>query len=337
VRDPRSLAGNALRPSGRAVALAVLALAALALLPRVARATGSASLTVEVYRDLGVPAPSPEPTLERVELVVDLTRSMLRRASDGRSLAELARGGSLALMDSLDDRTEIALTVLGHRAGERCTEAERILAPAPAAGRRPTADPFGELAPRSEASLAGAVDRVRRDLERQPSARTVRVVLVTDLEDATADPCGGDLCEAAGRLVAAGAWLEVAPAGTAEPPACLTTLLPSPARPAPASARGVDDAPTFSVAAGASADGIVAEGRAGAGAIEVPSGLLTLVVQLDPPEQIGPFRLDPGESARVSVLESVEGGVPTRTWRLERGDEAVGRAFPPPDQLPREP
>jgi hypothetical protein len=240
-------------------------------------------------------------------------------------------------MDSLDDRAEVALTVLGHRAGEGCTEAERILAPAPRASRRAAADPFGQLAPRSEASLAGAIDQVRRDLERAPSARRVRVVVVSDLDGATADPCGGDLCEAARRLVAAGAWLEVAPAGTAEPPACLTTLLPSPARPVSVPAGGVGDAPAFSVATSASADGVVAEGRAGAGAIEVPPGLLTLVVQLDPPEQIGPFRLDPGESARVSVLESVEGGVATRTWRLERGDEAVGRAFPPPDELPREP
>jgi hypothetical protein len=39
----------------------------------------------------------------------------------------------------------------------------------------------------------------------------------------------------------------------------------------------------------------------------------------------------------VSVLESFEAGVPTRIWRIERGDEAVGRAFPPPDELPREP
>jgi hypothetical protein len=60
-----------------------------------------------------------------------------------------------------------------------------------------------------------------------------------------------------------------------------------------------------------------------------------LRLDLDPPEQIGPFRLGPGESARVSVLETNEGGSPSRIWRIERGDEAVGRAFPPPDELPR--
>jgi len=316
----------------RALALAGGALAVSASLPGEAWAAGPASLTVEVYRDLGAPDVSaPRAALERVELVVDLTRSTLRAAQDGRTLADLARSGAAALLESLDERTEVALTVFGHTAGERCTEPERILA------GRGSADSLQALAPRSEASLAGAIDHVRRDLERERGERRVRVVVVTDLDDATADACGGDLCAAARRLVAAGAWLEIVPTRAAEPPACLATLLPSPARPDPASAGGAGDAPRFSVATSAGADLVVAEGRAGAGAVEVPPGLLTLLVHLDPPEQIGPFRLGPGESARVSVLESFESGVPTRIWRIERGDEAVGRAFPPPDELPREP
>jgi hypothetical protein len=315
----------------RALALAGGALAVSAPFPDGAGAAGPASLTVEVYRDLVAPEVSaPRAALERVELVVDLTQSTLRVGQDGRTLADLARSGATALLESLDDRAEVALTVFGHAAGERCTEAERILA------GRGFADSLQALVPRSEASLAGAIDHVRRDLERERGERRVRVVVVTDLDDATADPCGGDLCAAARRLVAAGAWLEVVPTRAAEPPACLATLLPSPARPGSASA-GAGDAPSFSVATSASADLVVAEGRAGGGAVEVPPGLLTLLVHLDPPEQIGPFRLGPGESARVSVLESFEAGVPTRIWRIERGDEAVGRAFPPPDELPREP
>jgi hypothetical protein len=315
----------------RALALAGGALAVSAPHADGAWAAGPASLTVEVYRDLGAPEVSaPRPALERVELVVDLTQSTLRVAQDGRTLADLARSAAAALLASLDDRAELTLTVFGHAVGERCTEAERI--------GRGSADSLQALAPRSEASLAGAIDHVRRDLERERGDRRVRVVVVTDLDDATADPCGGDLCAAARRLVAAGAWLEIVPTRAAEPPACLATLLPSPARPGPAaSAGGAGDAPSFSVATSAGADLVVAEGRAGAGAVEVPPGLLTLLVHLDPPEQIGPFRLGPGESARVSVLESIEAGVPTRIWRIERGDEAVGRAFPPPDELPREP
>ena len=111
----------------RALALAGGALAVSASLPGEAWAAGPASLTVEVYRDLGAPDVSaPRAALERVELVVDLTRSTLRAAQDGRTLADLARSGAAALLESLDERTEVALTVFGHTAGERCTEPERV-------------------------------------------------------------------------------------------------------------------------------------------------------------------------------------------------------------------
>ncbi|RIK89657.1 MAG: hypothetical protein DCC71_25880, partial [Proteobacteria bacterium] len=84
---------------------------------------------------------------------------------------------------------------------------------------------------------------------------------------------------------------------------------------------------------------LLAVGRAGGGFVPVPPGVVTLLVQLDPPERIGPFLLRAGDAARVRILEEATGaGAPVRTWRLERGDEAVGRAFPPPETLPgREP
>jgi hypothetical protein len=323
------------RPALRVLALAAAAGTVPPSLAGRAAATESASLSVEVYRGLGAEdASSPGPSPERVELVVDLTRSMLRASADGRPLADLARGGAAALLRSLDESAEAALTVLGHAAGEGCTASERLAAAAPAPARRDAADRLGELAPRSESSLAGALDQVRRQLEGEGGGRRARVVAVTDLEDGAGDPCGGDLCEAARRLVAAGAWLEIVPTREVDPPACLSGLLPSPAP--PPSAAGTDAEPTFSVALDAAADEVVAEGRAGEGAVPVPPGLVTLLVHLDPPERIGPFRLAPGDAARVSVLESRESGVPRRVWRVERGDEAVGRAFPPPDELPQE-
>jgi hypothetical protein len=315
----------------RAVVLAGLWLAA----GQGAGASESALLTVDVYRGLesSLPPIAP-PAPERVEVVVDLSRSMERPAPGGRSHADLARSRAAALLRSLDAGAESAVTVFGHAAGAGCTEAERLAAPV-RGDRAASAARLRELTPRSEASLARALDSVRRHVE---SGRRTRVVVLTDLgdvPDAAPGPpgrhaCGGDLCAAARRLVASGAWLEIAPTGEADPPACLAELLPSPARPSGASG---GEPPTFSVATGA--DRVVAEGRAGAGAVEVPPGLVTLRVDLDPPEQIGPFRLGPGESARVSVLETLEGGAPSRIWRIERGDEAVGRAFPPPDELPR--
>jgi hypothetical protein len=79
---------------------------------------------------------------------------------------------------------------------------------------------------------------------------------------------------------------------------------------------------------------IVAVGRAGEGFVAVPAGVLTLVVHLDPPERVGPFQLAAGAAARVRVLDDATAATPSRTWRLERGEEAVGRAFPPPETLP---
>jgi len=79
---------------------------------------------------------------------------------------------------------------------------------------------------------------------------------------------------------------------------------------------------------------VLAEGRTGEGAVSVPAGLVAIAVALDPPERVGPFRLEPGASARVRILDTLDAALPSRFWRIERGDEAVGRAFPPPDELP---
>jgi hypothetical protein len=79
---------------------------------------------------------------------------------------------------------------------------------------------------------------------------------------------------------------------------------------------------------------VVAEGRTGEGAVSVPAGVVAIAVALDPPERVGPFRLEPGASAHVRILDTLDAALPSRIWRIERGDEAVGRAFPPPDELP---
>ncbi len=79
---------------------------------------------------------------------------------------------------------------------------------------------------------------------------------------------------------------------------------------------------------------VVAEGRTGEGAVSVPAGLVAIAVALDPPERVGPFRLEPGASAHVRILDTLDAALPSRIWRIERGDEPVGRAFPPPDELP---
>ena len=89
------------------------------------------------------------------------------------------------------------------------------------------------------------------------------------------------------------------------------------------------------LAAGAPADAerVLGEGRTGAGAVAVAAGVVVLAIALDPPERVGPFRLDPGETARVRILDTLDTAT-SRIWRIERGDEVVGRAFPPPDEVP---
>jgi len=89
----------------------------------------------------------------------------------------------------------------------------------------------------------------------------------------------------------------------------------------------------FQVIAPAEGDRVLIEGRTGADAVSVPAGLVMLAIALDPPERIGPFRLEPGETARVRILDTLDTAT-SRIWRIERGDEIVGRAFPPPDDFP---
>jgi hypothetical protein len=89
------------------------------------------------------------------------------------------------------------------------------------------------------------------------------------------------------------------------------------------------------IAAGAPADAehVLVEGRSGEDAVAVPAGVVVLAIALDPPERVGPFRLEPGETARVRILDTLDTAT-SRIWRIERGDEVVGRAFPPPDEFP---
>jgi Ca-activated chloride channel family protein len=289
-----------------------------------------ASVAVEVY---GALAPVPAAASpQRVELVLDLTRSMLARDAAGDTRAESAKRGASELTATLRAGTELGLRSLGHRPGaaRACSESERVVDP-PADDRDTAARRLRALAPRSEASLAAALEAVRLDLEREASAGRTRVVVFTDFEDS----CGGDLCGTAHRLVADGAWLEIVAQGPAVPPACLADLEP-PAREAPSAAAAAAPAPLrFEVSSARDARapaGWTGAGQAGEGPLTVPPGLVTLQVQLDPPEEIGPIRVEPGEQVRVTLVDG--GGPGLRTWRVERGEEAVGRAFPPPDQLP---
>lgn len=320
----------------RALPLAALAaLAGCARLPGAKDAAGPepaapAILAVDVYGSLdGAPGLAPEAAEERVELVFDATISM-----GASSRGERARGAAAQVLRALPEGAVVSLRSAGHREDAGCTSSERLLSDVPARESARVAGSVASLASRSEASLARVLDEVGRDLEQEGLARATRVVLISDF----VDPCGGDLCAAARRLVGTGAWLEVVPAGALAAPACLAEILPSPALPPATQGTGASGA-AFTVTALDAASGVlrvVATGRAGEGGIPVAPGVVTLTLQLDPPERIGPFRLEPGGATHVRVLETFDAAAPTRIWRIERGAEAVGRAFPPPDELPDE-
>jgi hypothetical protein len=160
------------------------------------------------------------------------------------------------------------------------------------------------------------------------------VVLFTDLDS----HCGGDLCEEARVLIEAGARLRVVALGEAPLPACLGELQDSQTRSQQQAPRFAPPPPRFFIRASESrAAGLdpapIARGRAGEGPVEVPAGLITMVVELDPPETIGPFRVEPGSAAHVRLLDYPGASLPTRIWRVEREGEAVSRAFPPPEAV----
>lgn len=77
----------------------------------------------------------------------------------------------------------------------------------------------------------------------------------------------------------------------------------------------------------------LAAGRSGAGAVEVPAGDVAVVVDVTPPELVGPFRLAPGQQAVVRLMDFPAARPARRIWRVERADEPVAHAFPPPQTV----
>jgi hypothetical protein len=295
---------------------------------------GHASVAVDVYGGLGGPPQAAPAPPKRVELVVDLTASMLESSGTGAPHVDAARAAAADLLYSLREGTEVAVRALGHVPSDRCERSERLAGPLVPPRREPLVERLADLAPAAEGSIAGALSEVRDDLVREGAAARTRVVLFTDLDGS----CGGDLCAAAESLVETGAWLEVVTVGRSTPPACLAALRPSVAQPGAVSAGLPAVPPGFRVLrarSGAAQPALLGVGRAGEGAVDVAPGLVTVVVDLDPPEEVGPFEVGSGEFARIRLLEAYDAALPTRVWRVERGDEPVARAFPPAPSLPR--
>lgn len=307
--------------------------------------SGAGQVAVDVYGGLGGPAPAAGGGSKRLEVVLDVSSSMLERSRDGSPHVDAARAGANDLVYSVRDGMEIAVRALGNvpaniaaepgpnegPSRNHCVPSQRIVDPVVTERREPIAERISDVSVASESSLASALDSVRRDLILESASSRTRVVVFSDLDDS----CGGDLCKAASALVDSGAWLEIVPIGRSNPPECLAALRPTSATPFVDSRFRVKP-PTFRVegARGPSPKApVLATGETGGVPVTVPAGLVTVHVGLDPPEEVGPFMVRPGELARIRVLDAFDAALPTRVWRVERGVEPVGRAFPPPPDV----
>jgi hypothetical protein len=268
-----------------------------------------ARLRVEVLRGFEQ-ALSESAAEARVEVLLDVTRSMRARTAAGPQRLVAARAAGARLARELPDGTALGLYALGATGGS-CQAVRRV-------GYSEFGPPRGELAKRidaleskGEGSLAAALLEIRKGLVEQKAADGARIVAITDLEDA----CGGDLCGAASSLIAAGVPLDLVIVGEAQPPGCLAELEP---------VRGADSAaiPAVRVLAPGADAALLARGVANGVALVVPAGRAAVEVDLDPP-----LRLErsfaPGAVVRLRVLDFPALDPPVREWRWE---EAPGPA-----------
>jgi hypothetical protein len=297
VRLSLCLAGLALYPAGCAVQ------------PQ-AQPQAQGRLLVEVYRGMGGNAAgSFHPG---IALLIDARESMGTPVSAQATRLAAAKRKGDELLAALPKGTPVSLYMLGGDAPEAdCTPIERgaQLVMADAAELRAQ---LASLEPANAGSLAAALVGLTADLRDKGRVRDSRVVVLTDLHE---DPrCGGDLCQAAARLVEAGAWLDVAVIGDAPAPACLAALRPAAASPG-ALVRALTHSPArWSLGAGSGAD-VVSSGAAGPLAFEAPAGEWELELELDRPLRIAPLEILPGRTTRVRVLD-FPGAPPRYEWKV---------------------
>jgi len=262
---------------------------------------------------------------KRIVVLVDATRSMLRRDAHGGTLFDAARGGAADALRATADGDEVSVEALGNRRGAGCGVPERLTGPDRGAERARPLAALTKLAPEGEASVATSLQEIQTELDAEGATRRTTVVVFTDLEDT----CGGDLCAAAESLVQAGGWVDLRVVGDAPTPACIAALRPSLALPGRAASYLSPPPPHFRVVADeAEGHSVLASGQAGSGAVTARAGLVALEVDLIPPERIGPFRLREGETVRIRLLDFPGTAPPERTWQVEREGEKFERRTP---------
>lgn len=275
----------------------------------------NAAVAIEIWSGYAQPPSLPPARPGHVEVLLDVSRSMRAATGDGPPRYAAAREAAARLVYDLPDTTWLGVSALGLARGASCTAATRLARGAPPGFRPELTSNLRHLAPASEGSLGLALLGIAGELG--DAAEGARVVVFTDL----GGECGGDLCAAAGELVAAGAQLDLVVLGDAPAPACLARLGPR-AAPSLALMREAErQPPAFRVEPQGGdvppTERVIARGRADGRPVRVPPGPVLLVLEMEPPSVIGPIELAEGTTTRVRVLDFPALASHVREWRWD--------------------
>jgi Ca-activated chloride channel family protein len=278
--------------------------------PPLSELAPTAEISVEIWPGF---ASEPHPPGDRVEIVLDATRSMRAASLGGPPRIAAARAAAARLLEALPPQTPVGVHVLGAAPGAACGASQPW---ARGEAGPVSADLSGRLralAPGSEASLAGALEGLLAG--GSGSLAGARVVAFTDL----GGECAGDLCAAGAALAAAGAEIDLVVVSGAPVPRCLAGLVagggPRAAAeaPPPAPAVRIETHPTWS----AGPPRVLVRGRADGTPLAVPEGPVLVVIEMSAPALIGPMRLDAFTRTRVRVLDFPALDPPVREWRWD--------------------
>lgn len=272
-----------------------------------------ARLQVELLRGFATAPVAGSASASRVEVLLDLSRSMNERTAGGPRRYLAVRRAAARFVDSLPPDAAVGLHALGIDRVAECQPAKAIVAPVGAGGRRAVRLEIDRLRVAGEGSLAAAIESVRAALAAEGTLAGARVVAFSDL----GAECGGNLCSAAEHLVAGGALLDLVVIGESGVPVCLDGIVAA----GGASALAMEGTePHFYVESHRGEPVTAACGVANGLPVLVPPGDAVVVVELDPPLRVE-RRFDAAERMVLQVIDFPSLDPPTRRWRWRSLEE----------------
>ncbi len=258
---------------------------------------GPATLEVNVMQGFA------RPTVPLSESVVPVTVIVDARTAQGPERAA-------AFVAALPVTTELQAVAIGLRpSAEECAVGQTV------SGR--TTEQVATRLRGMRNGEGGSLAATLRSFSGEGARPAGRVVVFSSFQ---AEPSCEDLCEAASDLVQGETFVDWVVVGEGDAPSCLGELLPQLAGSGPVAASLEPAPPTFQVRAGAdpAGDGLAA-GRAG-DTVSVVPGAVTVWLDLEPPEAVGPMALEAGQKRRLFVLDFPMADPPLRSWWTEEGE-----------------